>query len=124
MIPVVRNLYQTHRQILFGFMTSLISKELLSNFTWTGKCESGMKLGFNDFKQIQACLLSAMIKVDKHYNLSQFKSDLQKNLSKCSHGMDQKQSVIMSVTTNPLTEIVNSDDRSKQHMEDINCENK
>lgn len=105
-------------------MTSLISKEMLANFTWTGKCESGTKFCFNDFKQVQACLLSAMIKVDKNYSLSQFKSDLQKNLSKCTNGIVKKHSIIMTVNTNSLVETIHSDDCSKQQVEDLNCENK
>lgn len=104
LVPVVRNLYQTQKQILLGFMTSLIHKELVANFTWTGKGDFGNKFCFNDLKQIQTVLFSAMIKIDSNYSLAQFKSDLQRNLAKCANEMGRKRTLIMSVNTEPTPE--------------------
>lgn len=82
-----------------GFLTSLMTKELLAKFTWTGKGEAGNKFCFAEFKQIQTILLSAMMKMDVNYSLTQFKIDLQRNLAKCSNEVGKPHTVIFSVDT-------------------------
>lgn len=84
LVPVVKNLYQTQRQILWGFTHSLISKELLDLYTWTGRSEKKNKHSFTNLVQIQNLLYCAMLKVDTTYTVISFENDFKTNLLKCA----------------------------------------
>lgn len=83
LVPIVRNLYQARKQILWGFMNSLISKELLFQFNWTGQ-GNPKKKSFEKMKQIQSILWCAMLKVSPTYSVKEFEADLKTNLTKCA----------------------------------------
>lgn len=84
-LPIVRNMFQSRKQILWGFLTSTISTELLAQYTWTGKSETGNRMRFKDLSHVQIVLFNAMIKVDCNYTLAQFEDDIKINLIKCSN---------------------------------------
>lgn len=84
-MPIVRNIFQARKQILWGFLTSIIANELLAQYTWTGKSETGNRFRFKDLSHIQIVLFNAMMKVDCNYTLAQFEDDIKINLVKCSN---------------------------------------
>lgn len=82
LVPIVKNLYQSQRHILWGFIHSLISKELLVQYTWSGRSESNSKRCFSKMKQIQNVLFGAVKKVIPKYTLIEFEADFKANLLK------------------------------------------
>lgn len=82
MVPVVRNMYQSLRHILWGFTHSLISKELLTHYTWSGRSEDKSKRPFVNLKYIQGVLWCAMVKVSPTYSVQQFEEDFRTILVK------------------------------------------
>lgn len=81
-MPIVRNLYQSRRQILWGFIHSLIAKELLVEYSWSGRSENHCKRCFSDMKQTQNILFGATRKVIPNYTVIEFEADLKANLLK------------------------------------------
>lgn len=88
LVPIVRNLYQTRRLILWGFTLSLISKDLLAKYTWSHRQEN--KHCFENMKMIQSVLWCAMVKVSPTYSVQEFENDFKNNLSKCAAQMKTK----------------------------------
>lgn len=86
MVPIIRNLYQSRRQILWGFMNSLISKDVLIQYNWIGQGNSEKK-SFEKLKHIQSIMWCAMIKISSSYSVKEFEADLKANLTKCAARM-------------------------------------
>lgn len=80
LVPLIRNLFQSHRQILWGFTHSLISTKLMAQYTWSSRS----KYCFENLKQIQGVLWFAMIKVSPTYTVQQLEDDFECNLAKCA----------------------------------------
>lgn len=86
-------MYQTRRSILWGFMHSLISKDLLVNYTWSGRSEdksSKTKNSFAALIQIQSVIFSAIAKVVPTYSIKEFENDVKLNLMKCASKSKEK----------------------------------
>lgn len=84
LVPIVQNLFQNKRNILWGFTLSLMSKELLVKYTWSGRSQTNSKYGFERMKQIQGVLWCAMVKVSPLYSTEEFEEDFKANLVKCT----------------------------------------
>lgn len=91
-------MYQTHRQILWGFTSSLISSDLLVQYTWSGRRSHNNKLCFESMKQVQGVLWCAMVKIAPEYSVQSFEEDMKAVLAKCLRGkvsnMDKESAVI------------------------------
>lgn len=75
-------MYQTHRQILWGFTSSLISSDLLVQYTWTGRSNQTKKYSFEELKQVQGVLWCAMVKISPEYSVQTFFEDIKTILAK------------------------------------------
>lgn len=85
MVPIVRNLYKSRRQILWGFTLSLISRDLLKQYSWTGRGDNSLKKRrFELMKHIQSVLWCAMVKISPSYSVKEFEDDFKTNLAKCA----------------------------------------
>lgn len=82
LVPIVRNMFQTERRILRGFINSLISKDLLVTYTWSGRSENGSKHSFADLIHIQSALFNAMFSVVPSYSIAEFEDDFKAYLVK------------------------------------------
>lgn len=80
-------------------MNSLVDNKLLSQYTWSGRSEHGMKFGFKSLKQIQTVLFAAMVQIDKRYSIIQFENDMKANLTKCSNLFHKIQTTIATSKT-------------------------
>lgn len=69
---------------MWGFIHSLISKELLVQYTWSGRSENNSKRSFSNMKQIQNVLFGATKKIIPTYTLIEFETDFKANLLKCA----------------------------------------
>lgn len=104
-------MFQSRKQILWGFLTSIIANELLAQYTWSGKSETGNKMSFKDLSHIQIVLFNAMMKVDCNYTLSQFEDDIKINLVKCSNmckylQQNKEETIIIIETEQPKNQAV------------------
>lgn len=100
LVPIVRNLYQSRRLMLWGFSLSLISKDLLASYTWSHKFEN--RQCFEHLRMIQSVLWCAMLKISPTYSIQEFEIDFKSNLIKCAA---QKK----TVPRETIEEIVNKD---------------
>ncbi|XP_031639560.1 uncharacterized protein LOC116351579 [Contarinia nasturtii] len=107
-VPIVKNLYQSHKSILEGFFGSLISKEVIVQFRWSGRMENTQ--AFKELKNVQIVLLSAMIRVDKNYTLYQFENDTKSVLTKCVKVSNNKKKKMVGCDESEKHDIV---ERSK-----------
>lgn len=114
-------MYQTHKQILWGLTTSLIEITLLSQNTWSGRSERGMKHCFKSLKQIQTVLFAAMLQIDKNYSIIQFESDMKANLTKCSNQFQKLQTVVEIVVEDEIDPATSS---VIQTIENVKCDEK
>lgn len=81
----MRNFHQTRRQILYGFMLSLISKDLLGKYTWSGRSEKqSTKFCFENLKQIHGVFWGALLRIIPKYTVKELEDDMKKNLYKCA----------------------------------------
>lgn len=80
-VPIVKNLYQSQKSILEGFLMALISKDVILQYRWCGRIEETS--AFKELKNIQIVLLSAMIRVDGNYTLYQFEEEVKSVFKKC-----------------------------------------
>lgn len=67
-------------KILEGFICSLIAKEVIIQYRWSGRIEETQ--AFKELKNVQIVLLSAMVRVDANYTLYQFENDIKSILAK------------------------------------------
>lgn len=103
-MPIVRNLYQSKRQILWGFTHSLISKDLLTEYSWSGRSGGDLKRSFAGLKQIQNVIFSACRRIIADYTITEFETDFKANLSKSSNLKmkdSERSPILVSCTTSP-----------------------
>lgn len=95
-----------------GFICTLISQEIITQFKWAGRVEN--TVAFKELKNIQVVLLSAMVRVVPKYTLYQFENDMKSVLNKFKAKKNEGKTTAEKKDDAPNdAEAINADESSK-----------
>lgn len=106
-------MYQTQRQILWGFTSALISNDLLMQYSWSRRSGQSKKYSFQDLKHVQGVLWCSMVKISPKYAVKTFEDDFKSIIAKCSRVKKTEGTIEMTIDGDDNDEDVNNDNRSE-----------